>query len=171
MSYELYVYAPIEDEPPVDEISGLLDVAGWQWVLVAGLDDFRQSSHLHDSTALGWDLADDIGDSVDKALAEENPELLSAPVDRLDAVEIEVESPFVPDPEVVSELRESDIRPDLVTRVEEAVACYAFRVEGEVTEQTVEFLWALASAVGVLTDGVLEDVEDGTLLDCTDIED
>lgn len=171
MSYELYVYAPIEDEPPVDEISSLLDVAGWQWILVNGIDAFQQSSHLHDSTALGWDLADDIGESVDRAVAEENPELLSASVDTLNAVEIEVESPFAPDPEVISELRESDIKPDLVTRVEEAVACYAFRVEGEVTETTVEFLWALASAVGVLTDGILEDVEDNSLIDCNDIED
>ncbi len=171
MSYELYVYAPIEDEPPVTEISGLLDVAGWQCVLVTSIEAFQQALNLHDSTALGWDLADDVGDSVGRAVAEENPELLSMPVDKLTAVEIEVESPFVPDPEVVSELRESNLRPDLVTRVEEAVACYAFRVEGEVTETTVEFLWALASAVGVLTDGVLEDVEDGTLLDCTDAED
>jgi len=169
MSYELYVYASTEDEPPIDEISALLDVAGWQWALVEGLDDFRQAANLHDSTALGWDLADDFGDSVDAALADENPDLLSAPLDILTLVEIEVESPFDPDPEVISELREADIDPNLVTRVEEAVACYAFRIEGEVTEQTVEFLWALASAVGVLTDGVLEDVEDGTLLDCTDV--
>jgi hypothetical protein len=170
MSYELYVYAPIEDEPPIDEISALLDVADWQWVLVTDLHSLEQSSNLHNSIAVGWDLADDIGDSVEKAVAEENPELLSAPVDMLNAVEIEVESPFVPDPEVISELRESDINPDLVSRVEDAVACYAFRVDGDVTEQTVEFIWALASAVGVLTDGVLEDVEDGALLDCNDIE-
>ncbi len=171
MSYELYVYAPIEDEPPIDEIASLLDIAGWQWALVSGVDDFQQASQLQDSTALGWDLADDVGDSVDKALAEGNSALLSAPVDTLCAVEIEVETSFVPDPEIISEFRESDIKPDLVTRVEEAVACYAFRVEGEVTEQTVEFLWALASAVGVLTDGVLEDVEDSSLLDCTEVED
>jgi len=171
MSYELYVYAPGDDEPPVEQISALLDVAGWQWTLVTSIDSFRQSSHLHDSTALGWDLADDIGDSVGKAVAEGNPEMLSAPADMLHAVEIEIESPFAPDPEFISELRESDARPDLVSRVEDAVACYAFRAEGDVTETEVEFLWALASAVGVLTDGILEDVEEGTLIDCNDVED
>lgn len=171
MSYELYVYASTEDEPSVDEISELLDLAGWQWVLVAGIEKFQKTSELQGSTALGWDLADDIGDSVDEALAQEDPELLSAPLEMLSAVEIDVEFPFDPDPEIIAELRESDIDPDLVTRVEEAVACYAFRAGGQVTEQTVEFLWALASAVGVLTDGVLEDVEDASLLDCMEGDD
>lgn len=170
MSYELYVYAPIEVEPPIDEISALLDVADWQWVLVNDLATFNQSTHLHGSTALGWDLADDIGDSIEKAMAEGNPELLAAPLENLDAVRIEVESPFTPDPGVISELREADIDPDLVARVEHARTCYAFRAEGKVAESTVEFMWALASAVGVLTDGVLEDVEDGALLDCNDVE-
>ncbi len=171
MSYELYVYAATEDEPPVDEISALLEVAGWQWALITDIETFSQTSDLAGATALGWDLADDIGDSVAEAVAEENPGLLSAPIGLLSAVEIEVEFPFDPDAEVIAELRESDIDPKLVTRVEEAVACYAFRVDGQVTETTVEFLWALASAVGVLTDGVLEDVEDNSLLDCTDSDD
>jgi hypothetical protein len=168
MSYELYVYASTEDEPPVDEISALLDVAGWQWALVSDIETFARASDLSGAIALGWDLADDIADSAAEAVAEENPDLLSAPFDLLSAVEIEVEFPFDPDPEVISEMRESDVDPALVTRVEEAVACYAFRADGHVTESTVEFLWALASAVGVLTDGVLEDVEDSSLLDCTD---
>jgi len=171
MSYELYVYAPIEDEPPADEISALLDVAGWQWILVTGIETLQQASQLHGSTALGWDLADNIGYSLEKAVAEENPDLLSAPVEGLNAVEIEIECPFRPDPEIISEMRESDAKPDRVTRVEEAAACYAFRAGGHVTEQTVEFVWALASAVGVLTDGVLEDVEDASLLDCTEEDD
>lgn len=171
MSYELYVYASTEDEPSVDEISALLDLAGWQWALVTSIETFRQATDLPGSTALGWDLADDIGDSVEEAVAQEDPESLSAPVDLLSAVRIEVEFPFDPDPQIISELRESDIDPDLVTRVEEAVACYAFRADGHATETTVEFLWALASAVGVLTDGVLEDVEDGSLLDCVEDED
>jgi len=171
MSYELYIYASAEDEPSVAEISALLEVAGWQWTLVTDIETFSLTSSLSGATGLGWDLADDIGDSVAEAVAAENPGLLSAPLERLSAVEIEVEFPFDPDPEVISELRESDIEPRLVTRVEEAVACYAFRVDGQVSETNVEFLWALASAVGVLTDGVLEDVEDGTLLECTDTDD
>ena len=171
MGYELYVYAPGDDEPSGEQISALLDVAGWQWALVESVESLRQSPHLNNSTALGWDLADDVGDSVVKAVAAANPELLSVPADMLPAVEIEIESPFTPDPEFISELRETAARPDLVSRVEDAVACYAFRAEGDVTETEVEFLWALASAVGVLTDGILEDVEEGSLIDCNDVED
>lgn len=171
MSYELYVYAPGDDEPPVEQISALLEVAGWQWALVESIESFRQSTHLHESTALGWDLADDVGDSVVKAVAAGNPELLSVPADMLPTVEVEKESPFEPDPGFISELRESEARPDLVSRVEDAASCYAFRAEGDVTEPEVEFLWALASAVGVLTDGILEDVEEGSLVDCNDVDD
>ena len=169
MSYELYVYSATENEPAIDEISALLDLANWQWVPVTSLHAFTKASSLGGATAVGWDLADDIGDSVDRAVAEGDPELLTAAVTDLDAVTIEVESPYTPDPHVIAELRESDIDPDLVTRVETARTCYEFAAEGEIAESTVEFMWALASAVGVLTDGVLEDVEDGALLDCNEL--
>jgi hypothetical protein len=168
MSYQLFVYARSVDAPSIDDISGLLDVAGWQWVPVTDMETFHRATAVDGAIALGWDIADEIGDSVIEAVTHENPDLVTEPLGLLSAVEISVESPFDPDPEVVSELRESDIDPDLVTRVEQATACYAFQADGRVTEQTVEFMWSLASAVGVLTDGVLEDVEDGSLLDCTD---
>jgi hypothetical protein len=84
---------------------------------------------------------------------------------------VEVESPFRLDPDAVAELREDGHEPDLVTRIENAAACYRFSIDEPATEETVDFLWSLASAVGVLTDGVLEDLEDGALLDCTDDDD
>jgi hypothetical protein len=168
MSYQLFVYARSADTPSIDDISGLLDVAGWQWVPVTDMESFRRAATVDGAIALGWDLADDIGDSVLEAVTHENADLVTEPLGLLCAVEVSMESPFDPGPDVVSELRESDFDPDLVTRVEEAAACYVFRADGRVTEQTVEFMWSLASAVGVLTDGVLEDVEDGSLLDCTD---
>lgn len=155
MSYQLFVYTRSVEAPSIDDISGMLDVAGWQWAPVTDMESFRRAESLNGAIALGWDLADDIGDSVIEAVTHENPDLVT-------------ESPFDPDPDVVSGLRESDVDPDLVTRVEEAAVCYTFRADGRVTEQTVEFMWSLASALGVLTDGVLEDEEDGSLLDCTD---
>jgi len=168
MSYQLFVYARSADTPSIDDISGLLDVAGWQWAPVTDMESFQRAATVDGAIALGWDLADDIGDSVLEAVTHENPALVTEPLGLLCTVKISVESPFDPDPEIISDLRESDIDPALVTRMEEAAACYAFRADGRVTEETVEFMWSLASAVGVLTDGVLEDVEDGSLLDCTD---
>ncbi len=168
MSYQLFVYTRSVEAPSIDDISSMLDVAGWQWAPVTDMESFRRAESLNGAIALGWDLADDIGDSVIEAVTHENPDLVTEPLGLLCAVEIAVESPFDPDPDVVSGLRESDVDPDLVTRVEEAAVCYTFRADGRVTEQTVEFMWSLASALGVLTDGVLEDEEDGSLLDCTD---
>jgi hypothetical protein len=168
MDYQLLVYAPKPEPPSVETMTRLLELAGWQWAPIAGLESFSRTSELAGSVAVGWDLADDVGDSVIDAVAAADPELLSAPVDQLSAVDIALEDPSRPDPELISELRKTGADPDLVTRVEQAGVCWSFRTGGRVMEPTVEFIWALASAVGVLTDGVLLDDEDGTLLDCTD---
>ena len=142
--------------------------AGWQWAGVSGLDSFAAASDLAGCTAIGWDLADDVGDSVLEAVAAGNPALVAAPAETLNAIEVALESPFTADSGRISSFRENGADPGLVARVEEAAACWTFRADGRVMEPTVEFIWALASAVGVLVDGVLEDEEDATLLDCTD---
>lgn len=171
MSLELWIYAATGVEPQSDDIGKLLKIAGWRWALVSGGTAPRPATSLQRSRALGWEADDGIGATVEAALGAGAAAELGALGERLSVVEIEVESPFRPDPEAVAELREEGHEPGLVTRIEEAAACYRFATDEPATEETVEFLWALASAVGVLTDGVLEDLEDGALLDCTDDDD
>jgi hypothetical protein len=168
MSLDLCVYAANRSEPAIGAISKLLDFAGWRWVAVTNGAPLRRAERLDRSRAIGWDASDGIGAAVESAVAAGAAEALAALGDRVCEVAIEVESPFRPDSDVISELREEGHEPDLVTRIEEAAVCYRCTVDEPATEEAVEFLWALASAVGVLTDGVLEDQDDGTLLDCTE---
>ena len=171
MSLDLCVYAATPDEPAIGAVSKLLGLAGWRWVAVTDGVPPRRAERLNRSRAIGWDASDDIGAAVESAVTAGSAEELAALGDRVCLVELEVESPFRLDPDVVSELREEGHEPDLVTRIEAAAACYRFTVDEPATEETVEFLWALASAVGVLTGAVLEDLDDGTLLDCTEEDD
>lgn len=171
MSLELNVYAPKAGEPPMADISKLLGLAGWRWAPVADGPTPRRAERLHRTRALGWEPSDGIGAAVDSALAAGAADALAELSERLSIVAVEVESPFRLDPEAVSELREDGHEPELVTRIEDAAVCFRFSIDEPATEEAVDFLWALASAVGVLTDGVLEDLEDGALLDCTDDDD
>jgi hypothetical protein len=171
MSFELCVYAPDAGEPAMEDISKLLGLAGWRWAAVAGGPAPRRAERLHGVRALGWESADGIGAAVNSALAMAAGEALAELSERLSIVSVEVEAPFRPDAEAVAELREEGHEPELVTRIEDAAACYRFSTDEPATEEAVDFLWSLASAVGVLTDGVLEDLEDGALLDCTDNDD
>ena len=170
MSLDLCVYAATRDEPRVGDISKLLGFAGWRWVAVSDGARPRRAERLDRSRAIGWEASDGIGigAAVDSAVAAGAAEELAALGHSVSVIALEVESPFRPDPDVISELREEGHEPDLVTRIEEAAACYRFSVDEPATEEAVEFLWALASAVGVLTGAVLEDLDDGTLLDCTE---
>ncbi len=72
---------------------GLLDVAGWQWALVAESRDFQQASsfRLHSSRLGPRRRCRRLGGQ--RPLPKRTPRLLSAPVDTLSAVEIEVETP------------------------------------------------------------------------------
>jgi hypothetical protein len=171
MSLELNVYAPEAGEPAMEDISKLLGLAGWRWAAVSDGPAPRRAERLHRARALGWESADGIGAAVNSALAMAAAEALAELSERLSVVAVEVELPFKLDPEAISELREDGHEPELVTRIEDAAARFRFSIEEPATEETVDFLWALASAVGVLTDGVLEDLEDGSLLDCTEAGD
>jgi hypothetical protein len=171
MSLELNVYAPQAGEPAMADISKLLGLAGWRWASVADGPTPHRAERLHRTRALGWEPSDAIGAAVDSALAAGAADALAELSERLSIVAVEVESPFRLDPEAVSELREDGHEPELVARIEDSAACFRFSIEEPATEEAVDFLWALASAVGVLTDGVLEDLEDGALLDCTDDDD
>ncbi len=171
MSLELRIYAPAAGEPPMEDISKLLGLAGWRWVAVSDGPAPRRAERLHRARGLGWKSADGIGAAVNSALAMAAAEALAELSERLSVVAVEVETPVRPDADAISELREEGHEPELVTRIEDAAACFRFFTDEPATEETVDFLWALASAVGVLTDGVLEDLEDGSLLDCTEDSD
>ena len=168
MSLDLCVYATTEAEPAAADISKLLGFAGWHWVAVSDGEGLRRAERLDRARAIGWEASDGIGAAVESAVAAGSAEELAALGDRVCEVGIEVESPFRPDGDLISGLREEGHEPDLVTRIEEAAVCYRFTVDEPATEDAVEFLWALTSAVGVLTGAVLEDLDDGTLLDCTE---
>jgi hypothetical protein len=170
VSLELLVYAATRTEPPLDQIGKLLALSGWRSVAVAAEGAPRRASGLGGCRALGWDAADGIGAAVQSAVAAASAEALAELADSLSEVAVEIAAPCTVDADALAELRAEGHSPALVARIERAAARYSFSTAEPATEEAVEFLWALASAVGVLTDGVLEDMEDGTLLDCTEID-
>jgi len=171
MSLELRVYAASREEPTLEQVGKLLALSGWRWAAVAAEGAPRRASRLGGCRALGWDPADGIGAAVQSAVAAGSAEALGELADSLSEVAVEIAAPCPVDADALAELREEGHAPALVARIERAAARCRFSTAEPATEEAVEFLWALASAVGVLTDGVLEDVEDGTLLDCTEVED
>jgi hypothetical protein len=171
MSLELQVYAASPDEPTLEQVGKLLALSGWRWAAVAAEGAPRRAPHLNGCRALGWDPADGIGAAVQSAVAAGSGQALAELDDSLSEVAVEIAAPCTIDADALAELREEGHAPALVARIERAVVRYRFSTAEPATEEAVEFLWALASAIGVLTDGVLEDLEDGTLLDCTEIDD
>jgi hypothetical protein len=168
MSLELLVYTAATQVPELAQIGRALEAAGWRWLLLAGDAPLRRASSLEAGRAVGWNPADDLRNAVEEALDAGSPEMLAELGDRLCTVAVEVEQPFRANSNLVSDLFEEGHEPHLVTRVEAAQVLYRFAVEEPATEDDVEFMWALASAVGVLTDGLIEDVEEAVLLDCTE---
>ncbi len=171
MSLELQVYAAGREEPTLEQVAKLLALSGWRSVVVAAEGAPRRASGLGGCRALGWDPADGVGAAVQSAVAAGSAAALAELADSLSEVAVEVTAPCPIDGDALGELREEGHAPALVARIERAAVRYRFSTEEPATEEAVEFLWALASAVGVLTDGVLEDLEDGTLLDCTEVGD
>jgi hypothetical protein len=171
MSLDLHVYTSEAEEPSLVQVSRALEAAGWRWLLFAGDPPLRRAASLQGSRAVGWDPADDLQNAVEDALGAGSPEMLAELGHRLCAVAVEVERPFRAHSDLLSDLFEEGHEPHLVTRVEAAQVLYRFAVEEPATEDDVEFMWALASAVGVLTDGLVEDAEEGVLLDCTEESD
>jgi hypothetical protein len=169
MSLELQVYAASREEPTLEQVGKLLALSGWRWVVVAAGVAPRRASGLGGCRALGWDPADGIGAAVQSAVAAGSGKALAELDDSLSEVAVEIAAPCTIDADALAELREEGYTPALVARIESAAVRYCFSTAEPATEEAVEFLWALASAVGVLTDGVLEDLEDGTLLDCTEV--
>ena len=87
---------------------------------------------------------------------------------RLAVVELDVESPFDPDPEAIAELRASGTPGPLVERVRTARHRYVLRLGRRWTDRSEEFhtvLWALVAAI---TEGVCEDPQSGDLFDGAD---
>ncbi len=168
MSLDLLVYTSATQDPQLTQIGRALEAAGWRWLPLAADPPLRRASSLQESRPVGWDPAEDLQSTVESALEAGSTEMLAELGDRLCMVSVEVERPFRPRSDLLSDLFEEGHEPHLVTRVEAAQTLYRFAVEEPTTEDEVEFMWALASAVGVLTDGLVEDVEEGVLLDCTD---
>lgn len=171
MSLELQVHAARREEPTLEQVGKLLALSGWRWAAVAAEGAPRRASRLGGCRALGWEPADGIGAAVQSVIAAGSAEALAELADSLSEVAVEVAAPCTIDGDALAELRGEGHAPALVARIGRAAVRYRFSTAEPATEEAVEFLWALASAVGVLTEGVLEDIEDGTLLDCTEIDD
>jgi hypothetical protein len=89
----------------------------------------------------------------------------------LAVVELFAESPFAPDPEELAELKVVGLREDHLERVRKARVRYTVRTNASRNDLSAELQKQLWVVVGVLTDGLCEDPQEGEFIDASEEED
>lgn len=167
MSYEIAVYHRGGALPSSEQISKLLDLAGWRCALVESVDSLAPAAPDGNAVAIGWDINDDPSGHIRKAVTDRDHRALQRFLDGLCLVEVTRDDAFAFEQEVIDEMRSAGIERSLITKAQGTDRRFGFTSGGD-SEIEVEFQWALAGAIGVMVDGVLEDFEEGTLIDCSD---
>lgn len=168
MSDELIVYGRHDAVPNLDEVRELAALAGWSLAMVQDDESFNPADLAESPLVVGWPSDSRRADRIQRAIETRDTVALSGLADELVAVELAIDRPYSPSADELEEFLGAGLEPDLLERIEKANLRAVCAVRAGAIDQAVEFSWAVASAIGVLTDGVLEDVEEGWVTDCTD---
>jgi len=142
----------------------------WTVAVVRSIAEPAPVASLDGCFVLGWEKDGGMAERIGAAVAARDGRLLRqwASEGKVAVVELDVESPFEPDPEAIAELRESGAPGPLVERVRAARHRYLLRLGARWTDLSEEFhmvLWALIAAI---TEGICEDPQSGDLFDGAD---
>ena len=170
MSLELYVYSAQPGPLSVADLASGHPDLDWSIAVVRSLAAPDPVDRPDGCLVLGWEKDGAMADRIGAAVAGRDARLLKQWVaeGRVAAVELDVESPFDPDPEDIAELRASGAPAPLVERVRTARHRHILRLGARWSDLSEEFhmvLWALVAAI---TEGVCEDPQSGDLFDEAD---
>lgn len=173
MSIDLYVYTSADVLlRPDDLIANAVDIE-WDVDLIKDFESLAPAEFPGLCTILGWDRAGAEQPAVRGALAARDQAQLDAfyRQELWALVDLSVESPFAPDLEELKELEEHGIDPRHMQQLREARTRYTLTTNAsrnDLSEELQTHLWVL---IGVLTDGLCEDPQEGRFITAADVTD
>jgi hypothetical protein len=168
MSDELIVYGWHANVPSGGELRLLAKLAGWSVAMVRDDESFEPVELSESPMVIGWAENGRRSDRIQQAIDRRDVAALSGLTEDLVAVDLAVERPYAASAQELEEYQMAGLEPELLEKIENANLRAVCEIRSGAFDQAVEFSWAVASAFGVLTDGVLEDVEEGWVMDCND---
>jgi hypothetical protein len=157
---------------PDDLIVQAADVH-WDLALVKDIDSLAPAELPGTCTVLGWERTEAKQPAVRRALVARDKAQLDALYrqEALALVDLRAESPFTPDSEELSELERHGIDSGHLQRLREARTRYTLTTNAsrnDLSEELQTHLWIL---LGVLTDGLCEDPQEGRFVDAAEATD
>ena len=165
MSTQFNVYARQTRRLLLRELKPALELAEWSAVSLG--NDGSPMSGVVGSTLFVWELGHPKAEALEELALKAPVRLLEEYGEELAVAEVDVEAPFDSDPEFLEELESCDIAEEVVSAVAAAKAHYWVRVSPS-TDRNVKFAEDLALLIGILTNGIFEDEEEGTFQDLSD---
>ena len=173
MSIELYVHTSSDALlSPDDLISEAVSIE-WDLALVKDLESMAPADFPGTCTIVGWERAGAEPPPVRDALATRDQAQLDALYreEVFALVQLSVEKPLAPDEEELRDLEEHGVDPGHLLRLREASTRYTLTTSAsrnELSEELQTHVWVL---LGVLTDGLCEDPQEGRFISAADVAD
>ena len=170
MSRELYVYS--ESDSPVlrADLDEAAEALGWKCVLFADLGTFRpvEGTSIESCTVLGWEDDDEVTAAVERAISRRDAKILDTLfADELVAsTAIDLDMPFVPDPEMLAELAEAGVDEEVRRRIAAARLFYSVRTSASRNDLSLQLQDIVANLLAVAIYGVFEDPQAGEFENC-----
>jgi hypothetical protein len=165
MSRELYVYS--ESSVPVkrSDLDEACEALGWKYFLFEDFSTFRKldGGSIPSCTILGWEDEEETTAHVQSAVSRGD-------IKRIDelftnelvaSATIDLELPFVPDPEMLSELAEAGVDEAITRRISSARLSYSVRTSAGRNDLSLQLQDIVANLLAVALYGVLEDPQTG----------
>lgn len=170
MSIELYVYAPAATFLTPADLIGDSEAVNWDLALFRDFTTLEPAPAVEACVVVGWESDTDTRPALRAALAARDRGQLDAfyRANALAIVELNAEHPYTPDPEEVAEWQRLGVARGYLQRVRKARTRYTMRTNASRNDLSAELQIQLWLLVGVLTDGLCEDPEQGQFIDPTE---
>ena len=167
MSTELHVYTPATTLLMAADLAADSEAVNWELALLRDLTTFELAPAVESCVVVGWESDADTRPACLAALAARDRDQLDALYrdNAVAIVELDAEHPYTPDPEELAEWERLGVARRYLQRVRTARIRYSVRTNASRNDLSAELQTQLWLLVGVLTDGLCEDPEQGQFID------
>jgi len=166
MSLEVNAYARSNDPVLRSDMDEALTAAGLRYLLFEDLDSFRLAggAFVRNCDMVAWDNESGMEDDVKRAVATRDQAALGKLLsdDRIGSLAIHLELPYMPDPEVITDLRVQGVNRTIVDRIAEATLFYSVSTPETRNDFSMDLQTMVGNLLGAALDGIIEDPQVGT---------